>query len=78
MTEERFDFVSFATASNEIGVFEAMFPERMWKIGKTESEIASIIYILGRRVLIVFSESGMVTLQPWRVNFLELRLPLSD
>jgi hypothetical protein len=45
MTVGGFDFMSFVTASNEIGVFEAMFPERMRIIGKTESEVqASYIY----------------------------------
>jgi hypothetical protein len=70
ITMGRFDFLSFATAGNEIGVFEAMFPEGMQIIGKENSEIASIIHILRRRVFIVFLASGMVRLQPWGVDFL--------
>jgi hypothetical protein len=70
VTAGRFDFVSFVTASNEIGVFEAMFPERMGIIGKAESEVASIIHIWKRRVFVVFLASGIVRMQPLSVDFL--------
>jgi hypothetical protein len=69
-TCSRCDFISFVTATNEIGVFDALFPEAPTVIAKVDSDVVSIVYIAHRRTFLVIGANGTVKLQPHSLDFI--------
>jgi hypothetical protein len=73
-TFSRFDFISFVTATNEIGVFDVLFPEAPTVFAKVESGVVSIVYIAHRRTFLVIGANGTVKLQLHSLNCISPRV----
>jgi hypothetical protein len=67
----RFDFVSFVTHSNEIGIFEALFPQNHGTLTKFPVEIANIIYDSRHRILILCGVNGAIRTFPYAPPMVE-------
>jgi hypothetical protein len=65
-----FDFVSFVTQSNEIGVCEALFPQEQTVLWKAQFDVVNILYDPRHRTLIVCGGNGQIRVYPWKEELL--------
>lgn len=63
-----FDYISFSTFENQVGYFEAMYPESWTDLKKCDSSVIRITYDNLHRTFVIIEEGGDISLIPINIS----------
>lgn len=67
-TNSGFDYIAFSTWENQVGYFEAMYPEGWTKLKKCDSQVVRMTYDNNHRTFVVIEDNGDISLIPVTIH----------